>query len=638
MLVSLIGLAGPAEALKARSAVLKASPVYAYAGKPVTFSGTLTKSPRGSIIRIQRKSGTSWVGVGSTTTSSSRGAFSKVLTLPSTPGKYTFRAFAPRTRKLAGVYSKAIVVTALRRTTATLTASPTAINPGQTSTLSGSVTPYVAGTKVSVQRRSGDSWIQVGAPALTASGTYSLAVTPTATTRYRVATPLTGLNAGTVSAEKTVTVTDSSAPTITTTALPNGDQYLAYTTTLTKTGLAGTWSVPAGSLPGGLSLNADTGVLSGTPTGSGSRNLVVTFTETSTGLSATKTLPLTIGAAPAITTATLPEATRGTAYTANLAKTGGAGTWSIEGLPAGLSIDASTGQITGTTWAVAGDYGVYPTFTETSTGRSVLKAFALHVGGAPLTITTDTTLPDGHRDGAYSVTFTKNGGPGTWAAVQIPDGFALDPATGTLTGTPTVAGLYAVYVSYTEDGGGSVTKGFSLTVLQPKITTTTIPAAVTGTPYSVQLTKTGLDGIWEASGFLPDGFALSTSGLLTGDPTETGDFYFQVTFTETSTGAFSKQAYILHVEDPGSPTITTTSLPNGSVGTPYSATLAADPAGGTWSVTTGSLPVGLSLNPTTGAITGTPSVPENAQFVVTYTLNSTQNTKVFSLVVPQPAP
>jgi len=55
--------------------------------------------------------------------------------------------------------------------------------------------------------------------------------------------------------------------------------------------------------------------------------------------------------------------------------------------------------------------------------------------------------------------------------------------------------------------------------------------------------------------------------------------------------------------------ITTTSMPAGTVGSPYSASLNAQ--GGTppytWSVIAGSLPAGLTLNPATGAITGTPT-------------------------------
>ena len=61
-------------------------------------------------------------------------------------------------------------------------------------------------------------------------------------------------------------------------------------------------------------------------------------------------------------------------------------------------------------------------------------------------------------------------------------------------------------------------------------------------------------------------------------------------------------------------TINTASLPNGTVGTPYSQTLQG--AGGTaprsWSLAAGSLPGGLSLNSTTGLISGTPNTAVSA--------------------------
>lgn len=64
--------------------------------------------------------------------------------------------------------------------------------------------------------------------------------------------------------------------------------------------------------------------------------------------------------------------------------------------------------------------------------------------------------------------------------------------------------------------------------------------------------------------------------------------------------------------------ITTTSLPGGSLNTPYSAALAA--TGGTtpytWSLASGSLPVGLTLNGSTGVISGTPTAAGTATFTV----------------------
>ena len=71
------------------------------------------------------------------------------------------------------------------------------------------------------------------------------------------------------------------APTITTDNLPNGTEGTSYSQTLTATGTAPiTWSIAEdSSLPAGLSLGADTGVISGIPTADGTFNFTVTATN-----------------------------------------------------------------------------------------------------------------------------------------------------------------------------------------------------------------------------------------------------------------------------------------------------------------------------------------------------------------------
>ena len=69
---------------------------------------------------------------------------------------------------------------------------------------------------------------------------------------------------------------------VSTPSLPNGTQNIAYSATLTASGgtMPYSWSVTAGTLPTGLALASGTGVISGTPTGTGTSNFTVQVTDT----------------------------------------------------------------------------------------------------------------------------------------------------------------------------------------------------------------------------------------------------------------------------------------------------------------------------------------------------------------------
>lgn len=156
---------------------------------------------------------------------------------------------------------------------------------------------------------------------------------------------------------------EPAAPTlaISTSSLPVGTAGTSYSAGLTATGgtPAYTWSVTSGQLPGGLSLGASSGMISGTPRASGTFSFSVTVSDAgSPAQVASETVSITVGAtSPAtagltITSSSLPSGSDGTAYSAALQASGGtpAYTWSISAgsLPAGLTLAATTGVISGT--------------------------------------------------------------------------------------------------------------------------------------------------------------------------------------------------------------------------------------------------------------------------------------------------
>ena len=85
------------------------------------------------------------------------------------------------------------------------------------------------------------------------------------------------------------------------------------------------------------------------------------------------------------------------------------------------------------------------------------------------------------------------------------------------------------------------------------------------------------------------------------------------------------------------PTITTTSLTNGTAEAAYSTTLLADgTAPITWSVTSGSLPEGLSLDASTGMISGTPTAEGGSTFTVEAANDYGSDSREFTLSIDKP--
>jgi hypothetical protein len=185
--------------------------------------------------------------------------------------------------------------------------------------------------------------------------------------------PSTGTLQGTATAPSTqtisVTATDSAQATahaslaltvdnlvISNTTLPSGVVGVAYSTVLGVSGgqTSLVWGISAGSLPAGLTLNPNSGLISGTPTGAGTSVFTVNVTYTPSGINVQKQFSLIVSLTSGLTittSATLPAAIINTAYTQTLAATGGKPpyTWSVVAgtLPSQIHL-SSAGVFTGT--------------------------------------------------------------------------------------------------------------------------------------------------------------------------------------------------------------------------------------------------------------------------------------------------
>jgi hypothetical protein len=461
----------------------------------------------------------------------------------------------------------------------------------------------------------------------TASGTVNFAVTVTDSE-----TP----TAKTAAANLSITI--NPAVTVTTTSLPAGVIGAAYSQALQATGgiTPYSWAVTTGSLPAGLSLNAATGVISGTPSGTftGTTNFIVTVTDSeSPKKTASANLSIAITASTlSVMTASLPAGSINTAYSQTLQAKGGITpyTWAVTtgSLPAGLTLNATTGVISGSpsgTFVGAVNFTVTVTDSETPTPQKASAALSITISVAPLSVTTSGSLPAGIVNSVYvGATLQAAGGisPYTWSVTtgSLPAGLILNSATGAISGTPTTAGTTNFTVTVTDSEtptAKTASASLSITVNPAvTVTTTSLPAGVIGTSYpgaTLQATGGVTPYTWAITvGSLPAGLTLNAAtGAISGTPsgTLTGTVNFTVTVTDSETPKKTATANLSIAISVSTLSVMTTSLPGGSIGTAYNQTLQAK--GGitpyTWTVTVGSLPAGLTLNATTGVISGSPS-------------------------------
>lgn len=253
----------------------------------------------------------------------------------------------------------------------------------------------------------------------------------------------------------------------------------------------------------------------------------------------------------------------------------------------------------------------------------------------PLAISTS-SLPAGIVGRAYAATLAGAGGtpPYTWLVTPpLPSALALDPRSGAITGTPSAGTIGTTSHSFVLQDATfqSVTRVVALTINAAPlgITTTSLPIGTVNQiyPATTLLATGGIPPyVWSVNPPLPNGLAFNilSPGTISGVPLAgsegTRNFVFGVTDSAAPIHQTASTTLPLTINLTVTPvTITTGSLPIGKVGQAYSSTLQG--SGGTlpysWSVAP-AMPPGLTLNASTGAIGGIPTVASN--FSLSFTI------------------
>ena len=367
--------------------------------------------------------------------------------------------------------------------------------------------------------------------------------------------------------------------------------------------------------------------------------------------------PLTI-----LSSSPLPAGTTGVPYDITLALSGGTPpyTWSLApgspALPTGLTLNPSTGNISGTPTAVVTSNTVFG--LQDSTGKSVQKPLSIRVNIAPtpLAILTN-SLPNGSINQLYiGVALSPTGGttPYTWGlkagTPPLPSGLTLG-TNGVISGTPTVTSNATHTFTLTDATSLTVEKSLRLSIsaIPLSITTTSLPRGTANQSFSTTLTATGGTGVytWGLTGALPTGLALNAStGTISGIPTGPSNITLTFTVTDQTPPTPQRATKPLQLIVGAAPLklniATTSPLPAGTATQPYNVTLTSTGGTGakTWDLSSGSLPAGLNLSPA-GVISGTPQAAGTSS--PTFQVRDSGNpqdtaTKQLSITINNPAP
>jgi hypothetical protein len=391
-----------------------------------------------------------------------------------------------------------------------------------------------------------------------------------------------------------------------------------------------TCQITAGTLPTGLTANNCT--ISGTTTVAGPVSLTVKGTDSSNPANTT-TGPVTFSVSPAAATLTLsnpPNGTVNVAYSGTIGVAGGTSPYTCQivagTLPTGLT--ASNCAISGTT-SVAGAVNLTVKATDSSNPANTTTgpvSFTINPAANMLSLSNP---PNATVGVPYTGLIGVSGGTAPYTcqiiAGTLPTGLTANNCT--ISGTTTVAGPVNITVKATDSSPTPVTTTGPVTfTVNPgpaaTLTLSNPPNGTVQTPYTGTIGVSGGTAPYNCTipaGSLPPGLT-NSSCVITGTPTMAGTTTLPVTATDSSTPMVTTTGTVTLTIVPLAPVTLTGSLPNATLGVPYTQTLTAQ--GGlppyTYTLTAGTLPPGITLSKG-GVISGTPTAVGASSFTVTAT-------------------